>query len=58
MIPLRDLRAGKAFNVSTGAKAKVDHVDIYYNNGHPGVSDPHYQFVLWYIARAQVEVLQ
>jgi hypothetical protein len=58
MIPLRDLRAGKAFNVLTGAKAKVDHVDIYYNNGHPGVSDPHYHFVLWYIARAQVEVLQ
>jgi peptidoglycan hydrolase-like protein with peptidoglycan-binding domain len=58
MIPLRDLRAGKAFNMLASAKAKVDHVDIYYNNGHPGVPDPHYHIVLWYIAPAQVEVLQ
>src|SRR6266850_3057072 len=54
MIPLRDLRAGKAFNVSTSAKAKVDHVDIYNNNGHPMVPDPHYHIVLSYIAPAQV----
>ena len=58
MIPLGDFRAGKAFNVLTGAKAKVDHVDIYYNNGHPGVPDPHYHIVLWHIAPAQVEALQ
>lgn len=58
MIPLRDLRSGKTFNVLTSAKAKVDHVDIYYNNGHPGVPDPHYHIVLWYITPAQVEALQ
>jgi hypothetical protein len=58
MIPLRDLRAGQAFNVLASANAKVDHVDIYYNNGHPGVPDPHYHIVLWYIAPAQVQVLQ
>jgi hypothetical protein len=58
MIPLRDLRAGQAFNVLASAQAKVDHVDIYYNNGHPGVPDPHYHIVLWYIPPAQVEALQ
>jgi Putative peptidoglycan binding domain len=58
MIPLRDFRAGQAFNVLASAKAKVDHVDIYFNNGHPGVPDPHYHIVLWYIPPAQVEVLQ
>jgi Putative peptidoglycan binding domain len=58
MIPLRDLRAGKAFNNLDSAPAKVDHVDIYYNNGHPGVPDPHYHIVLWYITPAQVEALQ
>ena len=58
MIPLRDLRAGKAFNILDSAPAKVDHVDIYYNNGHPGVPDPHYHIVLWYIPPAQVEALQ
>jgi hypothetical protein len=58
MIPLRDLRAGKAFNVLDSAPGKVDHVDIYYNNGHPGVPDPHYHIVLWYITPAQVSALQ
>ena len=58
MIPIRDLRAGKTFNVLTSAKAKVDYVDIYCNNGHPGVPDPHYHIVLWYITTAQVEALQ
>jgi hypothetical protein len=58
IIPLRDLRAGKAFNVLASAKAPVDHVDIYYNNGHPGVLDPHYHIVLWYIPPAQVEAQQ
>jgi hypothetical protein len=58
MIPLRDLRAGKAFNGLGSAPAKVDHIDVYYNNGHPGVPDPHYHIVLWYITPAQVEALQ
>jgi len=58
MIPLKDLRAGQAFNTLAVGKAKVDHVDIYYNNGHAGVPDPHYHIVLWYISPAQVETLQ
>jgi Putative peptidoglycan binding domain len=58
MIPLRDLRAGKGFNALASAKAPVDHVDIYYNNGHAGVPDPHYHIVLWYISAAQVATLQ
>ena len=49
MIPLSDFRAGKAFNRLTAARAKADHVDIYYNNGHAGAPDPHYHIVLWYI---------
>jgi Putative peptidoglycan binding domain len=58
MIPLRDLRAGKGFNALAVAKATVDHVDLYYNNGHPGVPEPHYHFVLWYISPEQVEALK
>jgi hypothetical protein len=58
MIPLKDLRAGKAFSALNSAKGVVDHVDMYYNNGHPGVPDPHYHIVLWYISPAQVEALQ
>lgn len=58
MLPLRDLRAGKAFTSLVVAHAKVDHVDIYYNNGHPGVPDPHYHVVLWYITAEQAAVLE
>jgi len=58
MIPLKDLRAGAAFNTLAVGKAKVDHVDIYYNNGHAGVPDPHYHIVLWYISPAEVEIMQ
>jgi hypothetical protein len=58
MIPLKDFRAGAAFSALAAAKQNVDHVDIYYNNGHPGVPVPHYHIVLWHISPAQVELLQ
>lgn len=58
MVPLRDLRAGVAFNTLAAAKVKTDHVDIYYNNGHPGVPNPHYHIVLWYISAKQAETLK
>lgn len=58
MIPLRDLRAGSAFNNLGLPHGKVDHVDIFYNNGHPGVPDPHYHVVLWYISPEQAAALQ
>jgi hypothetical protein len=55
MIPLKDVRAGKALNTLVVAHAKTDHVDIYYNNGHPGVPEPHYHVVLWYISAEQAQ---
>jgi hypothetical protein len=57
MIPLKDLRAGKAFGGLAVAKEKTDHVDMYYNNGHAGVPEPHYHIVLWYISPEEVEAL-
>jgi putative peptidoglycan binding protein len=58
MLPLKDLGARKAFTNLAIAHAKVDHVDIYPNEGHPGVPDPHYHLVLWYISRAEAATLQ
>ena len=58
MIPLRDLRAGQAFTSLLLPYAKVDHADIYYNNGHPGVPDPHYHVVLWHIPAEQAAALE
>jgi hypothetical protein len=58
MISLRDLRAGKAFNILAIAHLKANHIDIYYNNGHPGVPDPHYPIVLCDISAEQAATLQ
>jgi hypothetical protein len=57
MLPIRDLRSRTSFNDLAGAHAKTDHVDVYANNGHPGVPVPHYHVVLWYISREQAETL-
>jgi hypothetical protein len=50
MVPVKDLEAKKAFNNLGVAKEKVDHVDLYYNAGHPGVAEPHYHIVVWYVS--------
>jgi hypothetical protein len=50
MIPLKDMEAHKGFNNLTAAKEMVDHVDVYFNAGHPGVAEPHYHVVVWYVS--------
>lgn len=50
MVPLKDMNEHKEFKNLKVAPMKVDHVDMYYNAGHPGVPDPHYHVVLWYIS--------
>jgi uncharacterized protein len=58
MIPLKDITAHKAFNNLAVAKEKVDHVDMYYNAGHPGVAEPHYHVVVWYVSAEQAAALK
>ena len=58
MVPLKDVEAHKAFNNLGVAKEKVDHVDLYYNAGHPGVPEPHYHVVVWYVSPARAESLK
>lgn len=58
MVPLKDLQAQKAFDNLKAAPGQVDHVDIYYNQGHAGVADPHYHVVVWYVSRAKAESLK
>jgi hypothetical protein len=50
MVPVKDIEAKKAFNGLGAAKQAVDHVDLYYNAGHPGVAEPHYHIVVWYVS--------
>ena len=50
MIPLRDLNAQRGFSDLRVAHGSVDHVDIVFNAGHPGVAEPHYHVILWYVS--------
>ena len=59
MIPLKDMNDQKAFTaLKTGKGEQVDHVDVVYNAGHPGVAEPHYHIILWYIPAAQAAGLK
>jgi hypothetical protein len=53
MIPVKDLNGDKTFdNLAVPGGAPVDHVDVYYNAGHPGVEVPHAHVVLWHVSAA------
>ena len=53
MVPLKQIEEHKAMNdLGTAAKGvKIDHTDMYYNAGHPGVEEPHYHIVQWLIGK-------
>jgi hypothetical protein len=52
MIPIADLNPDKSFDNLAAPGGAVDHVDIYYNAGHPGVEVPHAHIVLWHVPAA------
>ena len=58
MIPLSAMNEQQNFSGLDVAGAKADHVDIYYNAGHPGVAEPHYHFVVWYVSPDKAESLK
>jgi len=57
MVPLKDLDAHNNFEALGGVAAgmKINHTDIQYNPGHPGVEEPHYHIVQWLISPAAVK---
>ncbi|MFD2738796.1 DUF5602 domain-containing protein [Sulfitobacter aestuarii] len=50
MIPIADLNPEQSFDNLAVPGGSVDHTDIYYNAGHPGVEQPHVHIVLWHVA--------
>ncbi len=52
MIPIADLQAKKDFDNLSAPGGAVDHVDVYFNAGHPGVPVPHAHIVLWHVSVA------
>ena len=58
MISIKDLDQHKDWN-DLGQKVaqldlKVDHTDVKFNPGHPGLQEPHYHITQWLITPAQV----
>ena len=58
MVPIKDFDAHTGFEDLGGSPVPVNHVDIYYNSGHPGVDQPHYHIILWHISSKQAETLK
>jgi hypothetical protein len=52
MLPIEDLNPDKSFDNLIAPGGSVDHVDVYYNAGHPGVEKPHTHVVLWHVPAA------
>jgi hypothetical protein len=52
MLPVKDLNPDKRFEDLAAPGGNVDHVDVYYNAGHPGVEEPHVHVVLWHVPAA------
>jgi hypothetical protein len=52
MIPIEDLNPDKSFDDLAAPGGNVDHVDVYFNAGHPGVEAPHAHIVLWHVPAA------
>jgi uncharacterized protein len=50
MIPVEDLNPDKTFDNLAAPGGEVDHVDVYFNAGHPGVEKPHAHLVLWHVS--------
>jgi len=47
MIPLSMMKPDMHLHDLKAPAGTVDHVDIMYNAGHPGVAEPHIHIVLW-----------
>jgi hypothetical protein len=58
MIPLEDMQNKKSFSNLGAAHQQVDHVDLYFNAGHPGVATPHYHVVVWYVSPEKAAALK
>ena len=55
MLPVEDLNPDKRFDDLSVGSRTVDHVDVYFNAGHPGVEKPHAHVVLWHVPAGDEE---
>jgi hypothetical protein len=58
MLSMKDMDAHKKYEDLGTSGAPVDHVDLFFNAGHPDMEIPHYHFVLWHISMAEQTELE
>lgn len=58
MIPLAAMNEQQSFDGLAVGDGDVDHVDVQFNAGHPGVAEPHYHVVLWYVSPEEAAALR
>ncbi|MEI6557596.1 MAG: hypothetical protein WCO00_04255 [Rhodospirillaceae bacterium] len=52
MVPLKTFDGHLRLDGLKTSGRPVDHVDMSFNPGHPGVAEPHYHIVLWHVSGA------
>ena len=57
MIPLSNMNAHNDFADLGAAHERVNHVDVVFNAGYPGVPEPHYHIIVWYISKTHAAKL-
>jgi hypothetical protein len=59
MVPIKDFQAHQRFEAPEPVRdLAVDHVDMLYDAGHPGLPEPHYDVILWYVPPTQANALR
>ncbi|MGE5537557.1 MAG: hypothetical protein ACM33T_00195 [Solirubrobacterales bacterium] len=58
MVPIDEIEAHKKFEDLKTSGHKVDHVDMVFNAGHPGVEKPHYHIVLWHVSPSEAAAVK
>jgi len=54
MIPIRDFETRKPIEGLAAAPNRSPlRVEMFYHDAHPGIADPHYHIVLWYVPADQ-----
>jgi hypothetical protein len=58
MVPLDELNAHNTRDAIQGTPEPVNHIDMHFTEGHPGVDEPHYHIILWHVPQERVATLR
>jgi hypothetical protein len=53
MVPLKTFETHMRLGGLAAPGGRVDHVDLSYDAGRPGVEEPHYRIVMWHVTKEE-----